>query len=67
MGQTIKRNARDGSLESILFLTRYAKGDEKKKYNKILAEKPKATDHMDDTSSIKLMLTEYSKSWTAFI
>jgi len=33
----------------------------------MLAEKPKATDHMGDTSSIKLMLTEYSESWTAFM
>jgi len=32
-----------------------------------LAEKPKATNHLEDTGSIMWMLTEYGKSSTAFM
>ena len=39
----------------------------KKKYIKILAGKPKATDHLEDTGSIKWMSTEYSNSLSAFM
>jgi len=39
----------------------------KEKYNKILAEKPKATNHLEDTGSIKWVLTEYRKRLTAFM
>jgi hypothetical protein len=49
------------------FSLRGTRKEIRKKVQKILAEKPKATDHFEDPGSIKWMLTEYSKSSNAFI
>jgi hypothetical protein len=39
----------------------------RKKYHKILAQKPKAMDHLEDADSIKWMLTENSTSLIEFM